>query len=437
MSACRRREGRRIGDILLELGFASEKDAREGDGRAREDRAAARPDSRRARLHHPPRAGERARRAVVRPERVDQAAPDPASSHPGEERTRAAPRRRPVRSSASGCCRRARGTRRGEPDPADRGVRRSRHRPRRAGRGDRRPHAANRGDARDAGGELRGSDRRRRGGIRRAAVGNGRARSRSRPDRHHRHGADDEFRSCAGAGSRAGSPARGTRHRCRGTRRAPRRRSGGDRKPAGCAGSSSRQARRKRRGWASSGRHWARSRSASRKSRIARSPTRSRVEGRLGALAARVENIVTPDEVVALHDSLVAFEQRLAVLAEDAGSTAALDEQARSLAELRATVVGARVATRRRSRARRAARPDRDPVRGAARGQAGRRPDRGTRRPPRDGGGRAREPSHRGARRVDLASTLSDVRQGLTAQEEVGRTAAARRARPEPCRRAR
>ena len=42
----------------------------------------------------------------------------------------------------------------------------------------------------------------------------------------------------------------------------------------------------------------------------------------------------------------MAFEQRLAVLAEDAGSTAALDEQARSLeqqalslAELRATVV--------------------------------------------------------------------------------------------------
>ena len=70
------------------------------------------------------------------------------------------------------------------------------------------------------------------------------------------------------------------------------------------------------------------------------------VEGRLDALAARVENIVTPDEVVALHESLVAFEQRLAVLAEDAGSTAALDEQARSLeqqalslAELRATVV--------------------------------------------------------------------------------------------------
>ena len=35
----------------------------------------------------------------------------------------------------------------------------------------------------------------------------------------------------------------------------------------------------------------------------------------------------------------MAFEQRLAVLAEDAGSTAALDEQAQSLAELRATVV--------------------------------------------------------------------------------------------------
>ena len=42
--------------------------------------------------------------------------------------------------------------------------------------------------------------------------------------------------------------------------------------------------------------------------------------------------------MVALHESLVAFEQRLAVLAEDAGSTAALDEQAKSLAELRATV---------------------------------------------------------------------------------------------------
>jgi DNA repair exonuclease SbcCD ATPase subunit len=62
------------------------------------------------------------------------------------------------------------------------------------------------------------------------------------------------------------------------------------------------------------------------------------VESRLRALAARVENVVTPDEVVALHESLVAFEQRLAVLAEDAGATAALEEQARSLRELRATV---------------------------------------------------------------------------------------------------
>ena len=87
------------------------------------------------------------------------------------------------------------------------------------------------------------------------------------------------------------------------------------------------------------------------------------IEGRLGALAARVENIVTPDEVVALHDSLVAFEQRLAVLAEDAGSTAALDEQARSLAELRATVVELESRPVGDPGARRASRQDRDPVR--------------------------------------------------------------------------
>jgi hypothetical protein len=69
-------------------------------------------------------------------------------------------------------------------------------------------------------------------------------------------------------------------------------------------------------------------------------------DSRLNALVGRVENVVTPDEVVALHESLVAFEQRLAVLAEDAASTAGLDEQARTVAEqaqaldeLRATVV--------------------------------------------------------------------------------------------------
>ena len=147
---------------------------------------------------------------------------------------------------------------------------------------------------------------------------------------------------------------------------------------------------------ASSGRHWPRSRSASRSSRDPRSPTRSRSRAgwALSLPASRTSS--RPDEVVALHDSLVAFEQRLAVLAEDAGSTAALDEQAQSLTELRATVVELESRPVGDPGARRAARPDRDPVRGAAGGQAGRRPDRGPRRPPRGRRGRAREPSHRG-----------------------------------------
>ena len=51
----------------------------------------------------------------------------------------------------------------------------------------------------------------------------------------------------SGSRPRAGGPARGARrHRCR-TRRAPRRRSG-DREPSGCAGGSPRQPRRDRRG---------------------------------------------------------------------------------------------------------------------------------------------------------------------------------------------
>ena len=134
------------------------------------------------------------------------------------------------------------------------------------------------------------------------------------------------------------------------------------------------------------------------------------VEGRLGALAARVENIVTPDEVVALHDSLVAFEQRLALLAEDAGSTAALDEQARSLAELRETVVElearpvgdpelderlARIETQFAERL--AAKPDTDQLEALAARLEG------------------------SSDQVEgFASTLGDVRQGLTAQEEAG-----------------
>ena len=154
------------------------------------------------------------------------------------------------------------------------------------------------------------------------------------------------------------------------------------------------------------------------------------VEGRLGALAARVENIVTPDEVVALHESLVAFEQRLAVLAEDAGSTAALDEQARSLAELRATVVElesrpvgdpelderlARIETQFAERL--AAKPDADQIEALAarlEGLAGQRQVRG----------------------ADRASTLARRPAGAHGPGGSGRTAAARRARPEPCRRA-
>ena len=167
------------------------------------------------------------------------------------------------------------------------------------------------------------------------------------------------------------------------------------------------------------------------------------IDGRLDALAARVENVVTPDEVVALHESLVAFEQRLAVLAEDAGSTAALEEQARSLGELRATVaelesrpVGdpelddrlARIETEFAERL--AAKPDADQVEAlAARleggadeheslatavAQLGVRIDEMAWRDDRD----AASLEQLQERIQSLASTLTDVRQGLAAQED-------------------
>ena len=185
------------------------------------------------------------------------------------------------------------------------------------------------------------------------------------------------------------------------------------------------------------------------------------VEGRLGALAARVENIVTPDEVVALHDSLVAFEQRLAVLAEDAGSTAALDEQARSLAELRATVVElesrpvgdpelderlARIETQFAERL--AAKPDADQIEAlAARLEAGADEHESLATAVAELGVRIDEMTWRD----DGAATASRApRAGRGARLDArrrpagthgpggsGRAAAARRARPEPCRRAR
>ena len=248
MSAAPATKGRRIGDILLELGFASEEDLAKA---TIEHEKTGQPLGQilvELGTHHPPRARERARRAVVRPERVDQAPPDPASGLPAEARARASPRRRSVRSSASGCCRRARAACRGGRAPADRGVRRPGHRPRRARRGDRCPDAADRGDARDAGGELRGSHRRRRGGIRRAAVRDGRARSRPRPDRHHRCRADDQLRPLRRQPTPRWQP--GSRSSAPPSRHSPsapppiRRRS----IAAGCAGSSPRQPRRDRRG---------------------------------------------------------------------------------------------------------------------------------------------------------------------------------------------
>ena len=170
------------------------------------------------------------------------------------------------------------------------------------------------------------------------------------------------------------------------------------------------------------------------------------VDGRLDALAARVENIVTPDEVVALHESLVAFEQRLAVLAEDAGSTAALDEQARSLAELRATVVElesrpvgdpelderlARIETQFAERL--AAKPDAGQIEAlAARLEAGADEHESLATAVAQLGVRIDEMTWRddgAATRLEelqeqvqaLASTLTDVRQGLAAQEDAAR----------------
>ncbi len=169
------------------------------------------------------------------------------------------------------------------------------------------------------------------------------------------------------------------------------------------------------------------------------------IEERLEAFASRVENVVTPDEVVALHESLVAFEQRLAVLAEDAGSTAALDEQALSLAELRATVVElesrpvgdpelderlARIETQFAERL--AAKPDSAEIESlAARletsaegheslattvAQLGVRIDEMTSRD--DGTATRLEELQRQVETV--ASTLNDVRQALAVHEEIG-----------------
>ena len=118
----------------------------------------------------------------------------------------------------------------------------------------------------------------------------------------------------------------------------------------------------------SSERRWPRSRSAWRSSLIARSPTR-RGRGPAGRPRARVENIVTPDEVVALQS-----RWSHSSTAGGAGRGRRIDRGSRRAGAVARRAArdghGARVATRRRSRARRASRPDRDPVRGAARGQA-------------------------------------------------------------------